>query len=69
MDRTLTTKAGFQAFAGAARPSAACLTSGNGQTAHHQSSWTMGAVYVKPNTFEVIALTDRPSRRHSELSP
>ena len=68
MDRTLTTKAGFQAFAGAARLRAAC-PSGNGQPAHHQSSWAMGAVYVKPNTFEVIALTDRPSRRHSELSP
>jgi hypothetical protein len=69
MDRTLTTKAGFQAFAGAARPGAAC-PSAFGTGAHHQSiSWVMGATYVKPNTLEVIALTNRSARRPPELSP
>jgi len=65
MDRTLTTKAGFQAFAGAARLHAACPA--DGMVAHHQSAWTMG--YVKPDTFEVIALTNRSARRPPELSP
>jgi hypothetical protein len=65
MDRTLTTKAGFQAFAGAARLDAACPS---GMAAHHPSTtWVMG--YVKPSTFEVIALTNRSARRPPELSP
>lgn len=68
MDRTLTT-AGTEAFAGAARSGAAChLSSTSGYGAHQASTWVMGAD-VKPNTFQVIDLTNRPARRPPELSP
>jgi hypothetical protein len=70
MNGTLNT-AGFAAIAGAARPGAAasCAASLHGHGPSNQNLWTMGAAYVKPTTFGMIQLTDRPSRRLQELSP
>jgi hypothetical protein len=69
MDRTLTT-AGMKAFAGAARPRTACHLSATttGYGAHQASTWVMGAE-MKPSTFQVSDLINRPARRPPELSP